>query len=352
MTKFRLNIVGDIVTPLYSLDGQRLHYHRTDKMDELINIIYNINISTSDVNLFDTMFEMEAIYSSEVEGYFTTRKDLSDFISKRRDPSTKSEKAVFGNYMAIQHGLYHADELYTKDFILELNSLITGEYVDDYRMEPVVVSNKKGEVVHEGLPIDLLNAYMNSLLLFAEIDEADPLITSSIIHFYMVYIHPFLDGNGRTARAYAYSYLIHCGLDKFKLFSVSYMLPSKRKQYYAELLRVETHGYDLTRFIEFMLEVIVDGLKSIRDTQNQVLIIKEAESIFRANEIPFSNMTENILKFILTKDNFTIENFYKKNKSRYKRLGLTDTEIKDDINTVINRLIKLNIITKDYKIKI
>lgn len=350
MSKTITSEIRPIMTSLHSLDGQQLHYYKTSKIDNLIKIIYNVNINTSDVNLFDTMYEMEALYSSEVEGYFTTRRELSKFINKEREPKTKDEKAVFGNYMALQHGIYNVEKLYTKDFILELNSLITGEYVDDYRTEPVVISNKKGDIVHEGLPFDLLDAYMNNLLLFAETNNLEPLIASCILHFDLVYIHAFLDGNGRTARAYAYSYLIHSGLNKFKLFSVSYMLPTKRKQYYAELLRVENNGYNLTNFIEFMLEVILEGLRNIRDIQNQVLVIKEAERLFKSNEIPFSNMTENILKFILTKDNFTVENFYKKNRSKYRRLGLTDTEIKEDINVVLNRLINLNIITKDFKI--
>ncbi|WP_460423838.1 hypothetical protein, partial [Paraclostridium sordellii] len=109
-------------------------------------------------------------------------------------------------------------------------------------------------------------------------------------------------------------------------------------------------GYDLTSFIEFILETIILGLDNIKDTQRLVTIMTNVKRKFDNEGVPYSNLTENLIKFIVTKDNFTIENFFKKNKSKYKRLGLTETEIKDDIDYALKRLIRFGVITNKYKL--
>lgn len=335
---------------LYSADGCQLHYNQTDKITTLIHKINNLNIATDGDILFDTMCEMEALYSSEVEGYFTTKKDLNNFINGNKEPKTRGERAVVANYVALNYGISEMRNLYSKEFILKLNTLITDTLVLDYRYEDVEIASKHGKVVHRGLDYMDLDKYMCDLLKFMETSELEPLVVSCVIHFYFVYVHPFIDGNGRTSRALSYLYLISKGRDKYKLFSISYMLPNKRGQYYRELLKVESNGYDLTSFIEFILETIILGLDTIKSTQRLVTIMTNTKRKFDIEGVPYSNLTENLIKFIVTKDNFTVDNFFKKNKSKYKRLGLTETEIKDDINTAIKRLIKFGIINSDYEL--
>lgn len=335
---------------LYSTEYKFLHFKETDKIRNLIEKIDSLDVDTDSNVLFDTMCEMEALYSSEVEGYFTTRKDLNDFVTGKRQPKLESERAVFANYVALNFGIRGIKNIYSKEFILKLNTLITDTLVLDYRLEDVSVASKTGKVVHEGVDFLEVDRYMQKLIDFMYSTKLEPLISSCIIHFYFVYVHPFIDGNGRTARALSYLYLISKGEDKYKLFSISYMLPSKRGQYYKELLKVEKNGYDLTSFIEFILETIILGLDNIKDTQRLVTIMTNVKRKFDNEGVPYSNLTENLIKFIVTKDNFTIENFFKKNKSKYKRLGLTETEIKDDIDYALKRLIRFGVITNKYKL--
>ncbi|MGL5328169.1 MAG: Fic family protein [Peptostreptococcaceae bacterium] len=335
---------------LYSIDNKELYYRHTIEIDNLVDILNMTKLTIeTDVDIKDTL-ELESIYSSEVEGYFTTRRELSKFIQGERNPSTKDEKAVYSNYLALKYGLENKENLYSKDFILKLNSIILDEKVDDYRKESVDIINKRGDIVHEGLPYSDLDKYMYSLINFANKTEIDPLISASIIHFYFVYIHPFIDGNGRSGRAYSYLYLVSKGLSNYNLFSISYMLPDRRSKYYKQLKDIESNGYDLTEFITFMLHVMIDGLDDIESKYNLINIISNVKRVYSVFKLEYTDLTETMLNFLYTKDNFNKDKFYKKIRSKFIRAGYTDDELKDEIDETLAILMQYHIVENNYMI--
>lgn len=335
---------------LYAVDGTQLYYRHTIEIDNLVSMLNTVKlIIEPSIDIKDTM-ELESIYSSEVEGYFTTRRELSKFIQGERNPSTKDEKAVYSNYLALKYGLENKENLYSKNFILELNSIILDDKVNDYRKEPVDIVNKRGDVVHEGLPHDELNKYMDSLIDFARNTQLDPLISASIIHFYFVYIHPFIDGNGRSGRAYSYLYLVSKGLSNYNLFSISYMLPERRTKYYNQLKDIQLNGYDLTEFITFMLHVMIDGLSDIENKYNLIGFISNVKGIYKVFKLEYTDLTETMLNFLYTKDNFTKDKFYKKIRSKFIRGGYSEDTLKIEIDKTLETLIKYQIIDENYKI--
>lgn len=335
---------------LYSANNKELYYRHTIEIDNLVDILNTVKLEIeTDVDIKNTL-ELESIYSSEVEGYFTTRRELSKFIQGERNPSTKDEKAVYSNYLALKYGLENKENLYSKDFILKLNSIILDEKVNDYRKELVDIINKRGDVVHEGLPYNDLDKYMNSLIDFASKTTIDPLISVSIIHFYFVYIHPFIDGNGRCGRAYSYLYLVSKGLSNYNLFSISYMLPDRRSKYYKQLKDIQSKGYDLTEFITFMLYVMIDGLDDIENKYNLINIISNVKTIYNVFKLEYTDLTETMLNFLYTKDNFTKDKFYKKIRSKFIRTGYTDQQLKDEIDKTLDILMEYHIVEGNYMI--
>lgn len=341
---------------LLALDGTELFYRETIQITNLINLLGTINTVSNFEKEFKTVQELEAVYSSEVEGYSTTRMELTKFINKERTPKTKDEKAVYNNYLALEHGIVNKNKLCSldnnvvKDFILQLNSLILSTNIESYRLEPVDIVNRKGEVVHEGLPFATLETYMNSLIDFIQDSKIEPLVTSCIIHYYFVYIHPFIDGNGRTARALSYLYLIAKGHKQYNLFSISYMLPNKRKQYYTQLSNISVSGYDLTEFIEFMLTIMIEGINDIEDKYQLLNVLNNIKSIYKIYGLEYTSLTETLVTFIYTKDNFNVNSFYKKIRSKFIRNGYTDEQLKNEIHHSIDLLVDYNIIDTSYKI--
>ena len=335
---------------LYALDGTQLYYRHTIEIDNLINILNTVKLTlTPSIDIKETL-ELESLYSSEVEGYFTTRRELSKFIQGERNPATKDEKAVYSNYLALKYGLENKENLCSKDFILKLNSIILDEEVNDYRKESVDIMNKRGEIVHEGLPYNELDKYMDSLIDFTNKTAIDPLISASIIHFYFVYIHPFIDGNGRSGRAYSYLYLVSKGLSNYNLFSISYMLPDRRTKYYNQLKEIQLNGYDLTEFITFMLYVMIDGLDDIENKYNLINFIANVKRIYKVFKLEYTDLTETMLNFIYTKDNFNKDKFYKKIRSKFIRAGYADEQLKIEIEKTLETLIKYQIIDGNYAI--
>lgn len=335
---------------LFSLDNKELFYTNTLEIENLISILKSTNLLSKNKITIKDILELEAIYSSEVEGYFTTRKELSKFIKNEKNPSTKDEKAVYSNYLALKYGMENSHKIYSKDFLIKLNSIILDEEILDFRKDSVYISNKKGDIVHEGLPFSKLNYYTNSLIEFAKRKDIEPLIGACVIHFYFVYIHPFLDGNGRTARAYSYIYLINKGMKDYNLFSISYILPQKRNKYYKHLKEIEDNEYDLTNFISFMLKIMTDAVADIDEKYALINIINNTKEIYKIFKLEYTQLTETILNFIHTKENFTLENFYKKNKSKFIRFGYSEESFKKETENTIKILLKHQIIDKNYKI--
>lgn len=84
-----------------------------------------------------------------------------------------------------------------------------------------------------------------------------PVVKAIILHFMIGYEHPFRDGNGRTARAIFYWYMLKCEYNLFKYVSISKLLREKPKDYGMAFLYSERDQNDLTYFIYFQLEIIL-----------------------------------------------------------------------------------------------
>ena len=86
-----------------------------------------------------------------------------------------------------------------------------------------------------------------------------------ILHFIIAYIHPFVDGNGRLARALFYWYSLKKGYWAFEFLSISKVIKSHRGKYDMAYLMSETDGNDITYFIKFNLELIEDAFVIFRE---------------------------------------------------------------------------------------
>ncbi|WP_131019305.1 Fic family protein, partial [Clostridioides difficile] len=340
-----------------SFDNKELYYHETENILNLINEIDKLTSS----KIFKTIEDkndlaLESYYSSVIEGAFSTRKIAKSIIRGKMKPSNKSEYMIYNNHRALEYGLDNLDKLYSHKFIYDLHHILGENCLDseeyEYRTEKVYVCDSKGEIIHTGLEPLKIYDFMSKLIDFMENSKVSNLIKSAIIHFYFVYVHPFSDGNGRTSRALSYLYLIDKGYDTFKDFSISYMISKNRTKYYKAILDVENKGNNLTVFIEFMLKSIIQSINEMRNMHDR----KSLESILKEelfeNDITLSATEEHILKYICNKDNYsmTLENYIKKNKSRYLKAGIKEIELVDQLMEVFNNLEEIEILSKEKNI--
>lgn len=212
---------------------------------------------------FDKLFEDavidEAIYSSMIEGAFTTREAAIGFIRKQKLPMNKSEQMVKNNYDALTYVLEHIEDTITEKTIVSIAQIVTRnaaeEQVEGYRQGSVFVTGREGVVYTPPKAADV-PSMMEALVSFIQESELHPILKACIAHFYFVYIHPFADGNGRTARALSYMMLLQAGYDFFRYFSISGLVSKERGKYYRAMLNVEESDSDMTYFIDCYSEML------------------------------------------------------------------------------------------------
>ena len=196
----------------------------------------------------------EAVWSSVIEGAFASRAEAAKIIRQDQQPNNKSEQMIKNNYQAMLYVLEHIDEPITAQTLIDIAGIVTknasDETVNGFRTVPVYVTGREG-VVYTPPAAEQVPGMVDDLLKFIGTSELHPLFKACIAHFYFVYVHPFTDGNGRTARALSYMMLLQTGYDFFRYFSVSGLIAEERNSYYKSMRNVEVSGNDMTYFIDY-----------------------------------------------------------------------------------------------------
>ena len=213
----------------------------------------------------------EAVFSSVIEGAFTSRAEAAKLIRGDLPPRNKSEQMVKNNYRALLFVLEHLDEPVTKSMLVTIAGMLTqdasDELVDDYRGGMVYVTGREG-VVYTPPEAGKVAEMMDALIGFVNSCEIHPVLKACIAHFYLVYVHPFRDGNGRTARALSYMILLRSGYDYFRYFSISGMIAEERGRYYRSMLDAENEengGNDMTYFIDYYTAMLVRVIQRMEE---------------------------------------------------------------------------------------
>lgn len=265
----------------------------------------------------------EAIASSQLEGAATTRKVAKEMLRQNRKPRTYDEKMILNGYLTLKWILEKKEEKLTKEFLLEIQKSITNDTLKNKEDEGKFRDSNE-VVVGDGIDVDKIYhtppdykqilPLIEELCNFANKDDDEfihPVIKAIFLHFLIGYIHPFNDGNGRTARALFYWYVISKGYWLFEYTPISRKILSSRVRYGLSYLYTEKDDNDLTYFIEYNIlaiyEALLDMQEYIKRKQQEQ---KEANMMtYELKDINFRQAS--ILKeFMKSKDKyFTIKEF-------------------------------------------
>jgi Fic family protein len=233
-----------------------------------------VNPQTRDQYLFSSLIN-EAITSSQLEGAVTTRAVAKDMIRTGRKPRDRSERMILNNYATMQHIREVQKEKLSKELLFSLHRIVTEGTLDKedaagrFRTatEDVRVEDEKGEVFHDPPLADELDARMQAMCDFANGLSpkyfVHPVIRAILLHFWLAYDHPFVDGNGRTARALFYWSMLHSGYWLFEFISISEVILRSSKAYYLAFVYSETDDNDATYFVIHQLNVIKKAIEGL-----------------------------------------------------------------------------------------
>ncbi len=249
------------------------------------------NPETRDRYYIESQIE-EAITSSQLEGASTTRRVARQLIRSGRQPRGRSETMIFNNYLTMKMIVKLKTEKLTPELVLHIHEQVTRNTLDDptaagrirNSLEDIYVADREDQVVHRPPHADTLQERMESMCAFANGASEEPFIhpvlRSIILHFWLGYDHPFVDGNGRCARALFYWSMLHHGYWLCEYISISRILLKAPVQYGMSFLYTETDGNDLTYFLLYNLGVIRRSIDALhRFIRKRAKQLKQLESL-------------------------------------------------------------------------
>jgi len=227
----------------------------------------------------------EALTSSQLEGAATTRLQAKEMLRSQRPPRTKDERMIMNGFLAMKRITSERPARLTEEFLLDLHRRLTEDTLDEpeqagrFRLpsESIAVKDEQDQILHKPPDAGLLPERMALLYRFAneEIPEyfIPPVLRSVLLHFWLAYEHPFVDGNGRTARALFYWSMLKHGYTMFEYISISTVLYRHSGKYRLAFLHSETSDQDVTYFLVNQLESISECI----DTFHSYVERKTAE---------------------------------------------------------------------------
>jgi Fic family protein len=239
--------------------------------------------------LLDTL-TLDVLKSSEIEGEILNPGQVRSSIARKLGMdiagSIESDRNVDGVVEMMLDATQNCFEPLTAERLFDWHAALfptgrSGMYkirVADWRKDTTgpmqVVSGAMGkEKVHFQAPdSDLVE---NEMLLFLDWfnnhDKTDLVLKAAIAHLWFVTIHPFEDGNGRITRALSDMILARADKSNQRFYSMSAQIRKEQKGYYEILEKTQKGNLDITEWITWFLQCLINALKSTDAILRQVL---------------------------------------------------------------------------------
>lgn len=286
------------------------HFKYTDKIVKYIaeiasakEIISNAKI----IPLYDTKLKQDALiksshYSTSIEGNPLNLDEVKTLINNNQKPTTKAEQEVLNYFNVLNNLNKYSDKIITRNTILSVHKDLTKdllknpEYEGKFRDTRVFIGNLHTKEINyippdaykvPGLIDELLDWLNNST------DEMYPVIIAGILHYELVRIHPFVDGNGRTSRLMATLILSTHKFNISDYFTLDEYYNQDR-QAYVDALKSADKNHDLTNWLEYFCQGV---LYSIDKVKSEVLNLDQITSKYN-NTIELTPNEISVLKLL------------------------------------------------------
>lgn len=249
--------------------------------------------------------ETEIIATSAIENIDFSRDSVRSILSGQASKN-EEEKRIEG----LKKGLEFIADPYnkiTEENLYTLYKMAIGQYLNEeyqleegnlYRHDSIYVVGTKVE--HTRMSYKQVPSYMKSLVTYInQKDDVQDLMKACIIHFYITYVHPWFDGNGRMARLVHLWFLVQRGYPSALFVPFSSYIEKTRKQYYDAYQTIEdnyryTHTIDVTPFLLYFINNVYNKIE--QPLQEDTL------SVYRLalNQKKITNKEDKLWKFVLS----------------------------------------------------
>jgi Fic family protein len=214
---------------------------------------------------------IKTIHSSlQIEGNTLTEEQITALIENKRVIGPEKDVLEVINAIKVYEKLKNYSYSSDKSFLKAHQELMKGliDSAGKYRKQAVGIV-KGTKVEHIAPPHDNVPYLMKDLFEYLKDSEELTLIKSCVFHYEMEFIHPFLDGNGRMGRLWQ-TLILRSEYPVFEFLPFETLISQSQNEYYNALALSDKVGKS-TVFIEYMLGVIDESLKSLLNYNNRIL---------------------------------------------------------------------------------
>ncbi len=279
--------------PLTGIHGEKLYLTGVTQLRKRVSELDMLYEKLPEHWGFQDTIILDAWSSATIEGARTT---VSQVRKSFDNPRTKDDRMVINTVLGSKYA--YGRPITEKNIRRLWNKVVDGVCENEaqqgklYRSGMVYIAGAS-QTVHTPADPEIIPDRMAQFFSFREGTE-DLLLRSFAAHFYFVYIHPFCDGNGRTARILNASQLYHEGYQKMRSLSLSTAINQQLSGYYSSLLDSEavlngqeTKWLDLSPFVSYMLDAFERCLIDAALSENN-LTPRESKILERMNKVGIS----------------------------------------------------------------
>jgi len=265
------------------------YYEKQFRQDALIRTVhYGTHIEGNELNLD----QAEKVLAGQ--DVIARDRDIQEIINYRKAMEFLEETRERKQEIS--------EELIKKLHKITVNKILPTEKCGEYRKTQVVIKNNQtGQVSFRPPESLLVSPQIKNLLAFTERSQEQdvhPILKSGIVHYELVRIHPFLDGNGRVARALSTLILFLEGYDIRKFFSLEEYFDKNAKDYYSALQSVEKMGGDLTQWLEYFTEGLAIELSKIKTKVEKISVDGKLREKLGGKPLLLSDRQLKIIEYI------------------------------------------------------
>lgn len=286
--------------------------------------------------------------STAIEGNPLSLEEVSKLAAGRDIIVRRKDKQEVLNYLKALEMMpdFAGREPFTVKDFLKLHKTVTDKTLENpkdegvFRNRDVFVGNRfTGEVVYKPPSTDKVSLLVDSFLNWfnsKEVIEIDSVIHAGITHYEIVRIHPFIDGNGRTARVMATLILYKKGFDVKRFFSLDDYYDHDRNSYYNALKSVDQKTLDITGWLEYFTDGVAVSIKAVKD--KVIGLSKNIKYLKERGQIALTERQMRIVEEIIEKGKIT-------NREMRQIFNISDEAVRKEIN----KLIKLGVLKSEGK---
>lgn len=259
---------------------------------------------------------LEAHYTTHIEGTHLTLDQSEQLLTghkiKNADPEDVRELLNYKKAFELVADYLGSGEPIREGLIREIhkrlvegvrgNSATPGEY---RKIQNYVANSKTKEIIYTPPPAFQVPLMMSELIDWLKVErEINPVIVAGIAQFQLVHIHPFLDGNGRSARLLSTLYLYKTGYDFKRLFTISEYYDRDRSNYYKAIQSVRENSMDMTIWVDYFVNGLATQLQEVQNRTHQVMKLD-----ILAVQYDLSNREKGAIELALDQNGLSIKEF-------------------------------------------